>query len=107
MKIPKIRTTVYSHKVIDVVKFNLNDEVSVRDIDRLMEELAGNIALSGDGFVHIKVDRPLSHAETSHRMGVVAKNLEKHAIREKFWGKRALEQERAEYERLKAKFGES
>jgi hypothetical protein len=104
MTTPKIRTTVYSHKVIDVVKFDLYDDMELGVIRELMETLADNIASSNSGLVHIKIDRPLSNAEGQHRMGVVAKNLEKHQIRERFWGRRALEEERAEYERLKKKF---
>jgi hypothetical protein len=57
-----------------------------------------------DGRVHIKVDRPLSEAEQQHRLGVVAKNIERDEKWKSTYNRRRLESERAEYERLKAKF---
>ena len=107
MSIPKIRTTVYDHKVIDVVKFNLYDDMELGAIRELMETLADNIASSENGKVHIKIDRPLSTAEQKHRLGVVEKNLKEREKYSRWWGQRRMADERAEYERLKAKFGES
>lgn len=100
MSTPKIRTTVYSHKVIDVVKFHLYDDMELGAIRELMEQLADNIASSQGGLVHIKVDRPLSMPEVEHRMGVVAKNAEKRRGARWYPERR----EREEYERLKKKF---
>jgi hypothetical protein len=101
----KIRTTVYSHKVIDVVRFDAA-KATDHDIEELFDDLACNVMESAElgGFVHIKVDRPLSPAEQQHRLGVVAKNLEKNEKWKSVYNRRSLERERAEYERLKAKF---
>lgn len=100
----KIRTTVYSHKVIDVIRFTLNDDFQVDAIYELMNQFAEKIASSKNGSVHIKVDRPLSSEELDHRMGVVAKNMEKRERYRNWYSRKYLESERAEYERLKAKF---
>jgi hypothetical protein len=107
MSTPKIRTTVYSHKVIDVVKFRTLDTP-----DWEIEELFNDLFLKlmecseSDGFVHIKVDRPLSPAEGEHRMGVVAKNIEKNNKYRNWYSKKYQEEERKEYLRLKEKYGE-
>ena len=109
MSTPKIRTTVYSHKVIDVVSFNSFDTfVSDNQIEDLFNDLAYNLmeALETGGNVHIKIDRPLSAAEQQHRLGVISKNVEKKAKRNWIYERRSLERERAEYERLKEKYGE-
>lgn len=103
----KIRTTVYSHKVIDVVDFVPPAFWSDDDIvnlfvalaDKTIEGLGGGI-----GRIHIKVDRPLSQAEKDHRLGVVAKNLEEKNKYSRWYSQRQLDNERKEYERLKAKF---
>lgn len=109
MTTPKIRTTVYSHKVVDIVKFNSFDTfMSDNQIEDLFNDLAYNVmeALETGGNVHIKIDRPLSAAEQQHRLGVVTKNLEKKEKRAWRYNRWRMENERAEYLRLKEKFGE-
>lgn len=107
MTTPKIKTTVYSHKVIDVVDFDTSDNVFDWEVEELMHALYYKITRSmeeGGGRIHIKVDRPLSKDEAGHRAGVVAKNIEKRKHRTGLWAEASLRNERAEYERLKAKF---
>jgi hypothetical protein len=101
----KIRTTVYSHKVVDIAKFNASDATD-EQIQDLFNDLAYNVMESIElgGTVYIKVDRPLSPAEGKHRLGVVAKNLEQSEKYRQWYGRWKLETEREEYERLKAKF---
>ena len=100
----KIRTTVYSHKVVDVIKFQLTDDFQLDAIYEIMQEFGDKIASSKGGFVHIKVDRPLSNDEISHRMGVVAKNIEKDNKYRNIYSQKYHQQELKEYERLKRKF---
>ena len=104
MSTPKIRTTVYSHKVVDTIKFNIQGDFDYDDLYGLFDDLMRKVASSGNGFVHIKVDRPLSSAEVEHRLGVVAKNLEKRNRYRTMYSRMSYENERREYERLKAKF---
>jgi hypothetical protein len=101
MTAPKIKTTVYSHKVIDVVSFSM-----LQTTDWELEELFQDLFLKmmecseNNGRVRIKVDRPHSEAEKQHRLGVVAKNDEKRKGARWYPERR----EREEYERLKKKF---
>jgi hypothetical protein len=106
MTAPKIRTTVYSHKVIDVVEFYTNDHAEW-DVEELLDTLYFKIIDSmdtGQGRIRIKVDRPLSDKDTEHRIGVLAKNIKKKDESRRRWNRLTLEGERAEYERLKKKF---
>ena len=100
----KIKTTVYDHKVIDVLDFSTGDNVPDWTVEELMNDLYLNIISSmdeGSGRVRVKVDRPLSQADREHRLGVVAKNSLAAGRRGFNW------RERYDYEhylRLKARF---
>lgn len=104
MSTPKIRTTVYNHKVVDAIRINTNELDDLDEIYDIFLEFAGKAIESNKGFIHIKVDRPLSDAEQQHRLGVVEKNIKK---RDKYKFRFIQEREYREYLRLKEKFGDT
>lgn len=110
----KLRTTVYSHKVVDVASFESGETPTADDIYDLYSCLAEltissltdepkSVGYYGKKF-RIKVDRPLSPADKDHRVEVKEREQKKNAA----WRNRLLTQDReadyAEYLRLKERF---
>ena len=103
---PKIRTTRYDHKVIDVVDFHTRT-VTTEEILDMFEILMSNAIHSveeGNGPFRIKIDRPHNNDDAEHRAGVIDKNMEKIAHLHSRWADIQRERDLITYERLKKQF---